>query len=48
LKLSNKRAALRVRDPSDPKRQLCNPMDTESYVCGSNTSVQSDVFKRAP
>lgn len=47
LTVSGKKSVLLVGDPADPKRQLCNPTDTENYACGGNTAVQSATFKRA-
>lgn len=34
-----------IDDPSQPGRRFCNPVDTDDYVCGSNTGIGSAVYR---
>lgn len=41
------RLAMQVRDSAEPKRNMCNPADTDLYACGANTAVDSGAFVRS-
>jgi hypothetical protein len=44
IEVTPRKVSLRVTDPTDPKRTLCNPV--EAFGCGANTAIESGVFMR--
>jgi len=46
IEVTPKQVSLRVTDPTDSKRGLCNP--SEAFGCGANTAIESGAFGRKP
>jgi hypothetical protein len=44
IQVEPRKLTLRVTDPADSTRRLCNPIET--FGCGANTAIQSGVFAR--
>jgi hypothetical protein len=44
VEVTSRKVSLRVADPTNTKRDLCNPV--EAFGCGDNTAIQSGVFMR--
>jgi hypothetical protein len=46
LEVRSNRVSMNVTDPSDSKREGCNPEETEAFSCGMNTWIPSATYVR--
>ena len=48
LRILGNKLLLSVKDPTDPKRKECNPLESSQSVCGANTAILTNSFRRIP